>query len=50
MIKITSISLIKNYDGRELCHDVLFSKKNLQKDRALLLIIDFVQILQLDAF
>ena len=42
MIKITSISLIKNYDGRELCHDVLFSKENLQKDRALLLIIDFI--------
>ena len=38
-IKIINFSLIKNYGGKELCHDVLFSKKNLHKDGAYLLMI-----------
>ena len=44
-IKIINFSLIKNYGGRELCHDVLFSKENLHKDGAYLLINDFIWIL-----
>ena len=40
-----NICLINNYGGRELCHDVLFSKENLQKDGELLLIIDSMSML-----
>ena len=32
LIKIINISLIKDYGSRELCHNVLFSTKNLNKD------------------
>ena len=42
VIKFIGFSLIKNYDGRELCHNVLFSEENLHKDQSLLLIIDFI--------
>ena len=42
VIKIVDISFIKNYGCRELCHNVLFSKKNLHMDGTLLLIIDFM--------
>ena len=41
VIKIINFSLIKNYGGKELCHDVLFSKENLHKDGAYLLMILF---------
>ena len=50
VIKFIGFSLIKNYDGRELCHNVLFSEENLHKDQSLLLIIDFIWMLQLDIF
>ena len=42
VIKIISISLIKNYDDRVLCHYVLFSDENLHKEESLLLTIDFI--------
>ena len=42
VVKFMNISLINNYGGRELCHNMLFSKENLQKDGELLLIIDFL--------
>ena len=45
LIKIMNRSLINNYGGRELCHDVLFSKENIHKDGELLLIIDFMSML-----
>ena len=42
VIKTMNISLIKNHGGRELCHNVLFSKDNIHKDGTLLLIINFM--------
>ena len=42
VIKIISISLIKNYDDRVLCHYVLFSEENLHKEESLLLTVDFI--------
>ena len=42
VIKIISISLIKNYDDRVLRHYVLFSEENLHKEESLLLTVDFI--------